>query len=283
MDCIINIHFTYVDSNNILIINNFAKYSNKRGVMMGRLDGKIAIITGASSGMGAEQAVLFIKEGAKVVATDIQYDRLLSFIDESDMDRTRILPLEHDVRQLESWQNIVKETKKHFGKIDILVNNAGITGTLRGIHEIPEEEWDRVNDVNAKGIYLGMKSVIPKMLEDGGSIINISSIASFVGSSSSTVYTASKGAVSSLTKSVALSYAENKIRVNSIHPGYIATPMTAEQLSDPKRAKFMYDSTPLPYLGEPIDIAYGALYLASDEAKYVTGSALVIDGGYIAR
>ena len=248
-----------------------------------RLENKVAIITGASSGQGACEAQLFTQEGATVIATDVNFPQLESVVEAIKNEGGNIFAVQHDVSNESDWEQVIQYAKDTCGKIDILINNAGVTGKTKGIHKLGLDEWDFINSVNIKGTYLGMKHVIPEMLDSGGSIVNISSIAGFVGSSSSTAYTASKGAVRSLTKNVALDYAKYKIRVNSVHPGYIVTPMVTPHLSDPKMKQFMHDMTPLPYLGEPIDVAYAVLYLASDEAKYVTGSELVIDGGYIAR
>jgi NAD(P)-dependent dehydrogenase (short-subunit alcohol dehydrogenase family) len=251
---------------------------------MGRVDGKVAIITGAASGMGACEAELFAQEGAMVVATDIQIEALGENVNRIRDNGGQIISIRHDVASEESWKEVIETTINSFGKIDILVNNAGVPSKHKGILKVTLDEWNTTMSINSTGVYLGMKYAIPEMLKSGGgSIVNISSIAGIIGSSSSTAYTATKGAVRSLTKNVAIDYAKNKIRVNSVHPGFIVTPMIEEQLKIDERKAFIENSTPLPYLGEPIDIAYGVLYLASDEAKYVTGTELVIDGGYIAR
>jgi NAD(P)-dependent dehydrogenase (short-subunit alcohol dehydrogenase family) len=256
----------------------------RRDGSMGRVDGKVAIITGAASGMGACEAELFAQEGAMVVATDIQIEALEDHVKRIRDNGGQIISLRHDVTSEESWNAVIEKTIESYGQIDILVNNAGIPSKHKGILKVTLDEWNSTMSVNSTGVYLGMKSVILEMLKSGGgSIVNISSIAGIIGSSSSTAYTATKGAVRSLTKNVAIDYAKNNIRVNSVHPGFIVTPMIEEQLKIVERKAFIENSTPLPYLGEPIDIAYGVLYLASDEAKYVTGTELVIDGGYIAR
>lgn len=251
---------------------------------MGRVDGKVAIVTGAASGMGACEAELFAQEGAMVVATDIQIEALVENVNRIRDNGGQIISIRHDVASEESWKEVIETAINSFGKIDILVNNAGVPSKHKGILKVTLDEWNTTMNINSTGVYLGMKYVIPEMLKSGGgSIVNISSIAGIIGSSSSTAYTATKGAVRSLTKNVAIDYAKNNIRVNSVHPGFIVTPMIEEQLKIEERKAFIENSTPLPYLGEPIDIAYGVLYLASDEAKYVTGTELVIDGGYIAR
>lgn len=251
---------------------------------MGRLNGKVAIITGASTGMGAYEAELFAREGAKVVATDIQEEALKDNVERIKKNGGEIIWIKHDVSLEDSWKSVIDITIETYGQIDILINNAGVPSKHKGILKVTLEEWNSTMSVNATGVYLGMKSVINEMIKSGGgSIVNISSIAGIVGSSSSTAYTATKGAVRSLTKNVAIDYAKNKIRVNSVHPGFIATPMVKEQLNNNERRAFIESSTPLPYLGKPEDVAYGVLYLASDEAKFVTGTELVIDGGYIAK
>ncbi|MFZ4453637.1 SDR family NAD(P)-dependent oxidoreductase [Salibacterium aidingense] len=251
---------------------------------MNRLEGKTAIVTGAASGMGEGIAEMFAEEGANVVATDIQGDILKNKVEEIKDNGGQIMAAVHDVTSEQSWEDVVHQTLDAFGQIDILVNNAGITSPNRDIHHVTMEEWDKVMNVNSTGVYLGMRFVIEEMVkkENRGSVINISSIAGIVGSSSPTAYTAAKGAVRSLTKNAAVSYAKHSIRVNSIHPGFIETPMIEGLLENKERHSMIYDNTPLPYLGEPKDIAYGAVYLASDEAKFITGSELVIDGGYIA-
>ena len=190
-----------------------------------------------------------------------------------------------DVTQEADWQAAVELAEREFGRLDILVNNAGIAD-LSGVEETSQEVWDRVLSVNQTGVWLGMKTAIPAMRRaGGGSIINISSILGLVGSGGSAAYGATKGAVRLLTKTGALQYASENIRVNSIHPGVILTPMLEELLPQTAREALQADSgfTPLGRIGTPEDIAYGVLYLASDESSFVTGSELVIDGGATAR
>lgn len=246
---------------------------------MGRLKGKVAIITGAASGMGAYEMKLFAKEGAYVIATDIDYQRLKNLIVEYDLSKS-VIPLKHNVSEIADWQMVLERTIEEFAKVDILINNAGIYIPQES-HEFSIDIWEKTMSINSLGVILGMHVVIPFMLSNGqGSIVNIASIDSNVGTGNSTIYTASKGAVRSMTKKVAIDYAGNKIRVNSIHPGLVVTPMTFEQINN--KGSFAQSNTPLPYLGEPSDIAYGALYLASDESKYITGTELIIDGGLTA-
>lgn len=248
---------------------------------MGRLNGKVAIITGAAGGQGAYEAELFAKEGAKVVATDMHTDLLESLVTKINDNGGQAISLKQNVTSAEDWQTVVQHTVKIFGQVDILINNAGIYISNR-IEETPLEEWEKTMSVNATGVYLGMKYVIPEMVKSGGgSIVNISSIDGIIGSGHSAAYAASKGAVRSLTKNAAFSHAKNKIRINSVHPGVIVTPMNEHQLASEDTKTFAQKNTPLPYLGKPEDVAYGVLYLASDESKFVTGIELVIDGGLL--
>ncbi len=251
---------------------------------MPRLEGKVAIITGGARGMGASEAKLFAKEGAKVVFGDVLDDegkRVEAEIHETGGDA---LYVHLDVTREADWRAAVELATGRYGKLDILVNNAGIGGGGR-IEETTLEEWQRVMDVNAKGVFLGTKAAIPAMrAAGGGSIINISSQLGIVAvETSSAQYIASKGAVRLFTKATAVQYAGEGIRANSVHPGPIATPMTEASRSNPDQAAFMVSRIPLGRWAEPEEVAYGVLYLASDEASFVTGSELVIDGGWTAR
>jgi len=250
---------------------------------MGRLDQKVAIITGAGGGMGREEAVLFAKEGATVVVTDIQEDKVNEVVDEIIANGGQAVGQPHDVTDEDAWARITRETIDTYGKIDILVNNAGISINQK-LHETSVEQWDKVLDINLTGTFLGMKYVIPNMMENNqGSIINISSISGLTGGGGASPYTASKGAVRMLTKAAAIDYAQHHIRVNSVHPGVIITPMTEEMFQEKQMRDWAHSVTPLPNLGESSDVAYGVLYLASDEAKFVTGIELPIEGGYTAQ
>jgi cyclopentanol dehydrogenase len=248
-----------------------------------RLENKVAFITGGARGMGAVEAKLFAQEGAKVVIADVLEEEGRKTEAEISEAGGECLFVRLDVTSEAEWQQAVADTVARFGKLDILINNAGIYRTHR-VEETTVEEWDQVLDINGKGVFLGTKHAIPEMRKaGGGSIINISSVAGLVGSQESSAYNASKGAVRLLTKSTAVQYAREGIRANSIHPGTIETLMTAEMLSQEAYRQDRLDRTPLGRLGQPEDVAFGALYLASDEASFVTGSELVIDGGRTAE
>ena len=251
---------------------------------MGRLDGKVALISGGARGQGAAEALLFANEGAKVVIADILDEdgrKLEAQIAElsGDAAYTHL-----DVTSAAEWDAAVHTAVDRYGKLDILVNNAGIL-LRKGLEETSVDEWDKVLDVNAKGVFLGTKAAIPALrAAGGGSIVNISSIAGLIGSRNATAaYQSSKGAVRLLTKSTAVQYARDNIRCNSVHPGIIVTAMTEEMLANPEIERDYYDRIPLGRLGNVDDIANGVLFLASDDASFVTGSELVIDGGLVAQ
>ncbi|MBM4761170.1 glucose 1-dehydrogenase [Bacillus sp. B15-48] len=249
---------------------------------MGRLNGKVAIITGAAMGQGEAEAELFAKEGAKVVTTDIEVTELEKVVQRIIDNGGDAIALQHDVSNEENWKQVIAAAIDKYGKIDILVNNAGIVA-FEKVADVKFEDFNRIMSINAAGTYLGMKHVIPEMKKNGGgSIVNISSIAAYVATGGA-AYAGSKGAVLSMTKNTALEYAKYKIRVNSVHPGTIITRMVDAAFQDEEYKKKILEGTPLPYLGEPIDVAYGALYLASDESRFITGSELIIDGGKLAQ
>ncbi len=248
-----------------------------------RLQGKVALITGAARGQGAAEARLFAQEGAKVVLADLldqEGAAVAAEIAEAGGDAVYV---HLDVTNEEDWDAAIKEAVSSFGKIDILINNAGIW--RRGhVLETSSEQWDVLLDVNAKGVFLGTKAAIPEMRKaGGGSIINISSTAGLVGSRTSAAYSASKGAVRLFTKSTAIQYAAEGIRANSIHPGPIDTDMGDQVWPDADSRESAVARTALARIGTAKDIVYGALYLASDESSFVTGSELVIDGGSTAQ
>jgi NAD(P)-dependent dehydrogenase (short-subunit alcohol dehydrogenase family) len=245
-----------------------------------RLDGKVALISGAARGQGAVEAALFAREGAKVVFGDV-LDTEGQAVEEAIRQAGGEATYIHlDVTREADWQEAVGTAVATYGKLDILVNNAGIL-RREGIEETSRELWDTVLAVNATGVFLGTKYVIPAMRQaGGGSIVNISSVSGMV-ALGAPAYNASKGAVRVFTKVTAIQHAKDNIRCNSVHPGPIDTPMT--QTSDAARRQQIIASVPLGRYGTPEDIAYGVLYLASDEAAFVTGSELVIDGGYTAQ
>jgi NAD(P)-dependent dehydrogenase (short-subunit alcohol dehydrogenase family) len=249
-----------------------------------RLEGKVAIISGGARGMGAVEARLFAKEGAKVVIADILEDEGRKLEAEIEAAGGKALFVRLDVTCESDWQDAVATAVRRFGKLDVLVNNAGISGRGK-VEDTTVEDWDRVMAVNAKGVFLGTKAAIPAMRQaGGGSIINISSQLGLVGTEhSSPQYQASKGAVRLLTKATAIQYAKAGIRVNSVHPGPIVTPMTETARADPERYQMMLSRIPMGRYGQPEEVAYGVLYLASDESTYMTGSELVIDGGWTAQ
>ncbi|MCS5654427.1 MAG: glucose 1-dehydrogenase [SAR202 cluster bacterium] len=248
-----------------------------------RLQGKVAIITGAARGQGAEEARMFAKEGAKVVLADVTDQEGTAVAAEIAEMGGDALYVHLDVTNEDEWDAAVQSAVASFGKLDILVNNAGIW--RRGhVLETSSDQWDDIMDVNAKGVFLGTKAAIPEMRKaGGGSIVNISSTAGLVGSKTSAAYSASKGAVRIFTKSTAVQYAAEGIRANSIHPGPIDTDMGDQVWPDAASKSASVTRTALNRMGTPEDIAYGALYLASDESSFVTGSELVIDGGVTAQ
>ena len=251
---------------------------------MGRLGGKVAIVSGGARGQGATEAKMFAREGAKVVLGDVldeEGEQVEAQINESGGTATYV---HLDVAREGDWRSAVDTAIDRYGKLDILVNNAGIL-ISKGLEDTTVEDWDRIMGINAKGVFLGTKHAIPAMRRaGGGSIINISSTAGLVGSpNGSPSYTATKGAVRLLTKSTAIQYAKEGIRCNSVHPGPIDTEMIRHTLTDPTRLEQRMQRLPLGRVGTPEDIAYGVLYLASDESSFVTGSELVIDGGTTAE
>ena len=249
-----------------------------------RLVGKVALVSGGARGMGATEARLFAQEGAKVIIGDVLESEGQQTAAAIKASGGEALFVRLDVTSESNWQQVVETAVKQFGKLDILVNNAGISVKGR-VEETTVEDWNRVMDINAKGVFLGTKAALPAMRRaGGGSIINISSQLGLVGvDNSSPQYQASKGAVRLLTKATAIQYAGEGIRVNSVHPGPIATPMTEARRADPDYYKLTVSRIPLGRYGQPEDVAYGVLYLASDESSFVTGSELVIDGGWTAQ
>jgi len=250
-----------------------------------RLREKVAIITGGARGMGSAESIMFANEGAKVVVADIRQELGEIIAHEITKKGGTAEFIQLDVTNEDQWQSLLTQTINLYGKLDILVNNAGITGH-GSVLSTSEQEWDQILDVNAKGIFFGCKHSIPYMIKNGrGSIVNISSEMGLVGSAmGSPAYSASKGAVTIFTKSAAIRHAKDNIRINSVHPGPIDTPMLNESsLMRSGKSKTVLDPTPMGRRGTPDEVAFGVLFLASDESSYVTGSELVIDGGYLAE
>jgi len=256
---------------------------------MDRLKDKVIIITGAALGIGKATAQLFASEGAKVAVTDIMdkegTDLVKQIILEGGIAEFWHLDVSNEFSVKEVMNNIVKK----WGKINVLVNNAGISGINVPTHEVTEREWDKVMAINVKGVFFCTKHAIPFMKKNRkGSIINISSIYGIVGAPDVPPYHASKGAVREMSKTDALIYAPDGIRVNSVHPGFIWTPMVKNYIKESNTTleegrKNLESLHPIGRIGEPLDIAFGILYLASDESSFVTGIELLIDGGYTAK
>jgi NAD(P)-dependent dehydrogenase (short-subunit alcohol dehydrogenase family) len=246
-----------------------------------RLKDKIAIVTGAAHGMGEAEARLFAKEGAKVVVADVLLDLAETVAADIRASGGEAMAAAIDVTIEAQWVTLIENTVASYGRLDILVNNAGISGSSVGDPEALAG-WDRIIAVNQTSVFLGTKLAAEQMAKTGGgSIVNISSIMGFVGGAGGhPAYSASKGAVRIYTKSAAVRYGPLGIRVNSVHPGYMPPMLNATNANE-RADKIAL--TPLGRLGEPIEVAYGVLFLASDEASFVTGTELVIDGGYIAQ
>jgi len=246
-----------------------------------RLSEKVAIVTGGAHGMGEAEARLFAREGAAVVIADLLVKEGEAVAADISASQGRARFIRTDVTSEADWQRLISETVATFGRLDILVNNAGISGSSVGDHD-DLNGWLKLQAVNATSVFLGTKLAAAAMAPNGrGSIVNISSIMGFVGGAEGHPgYAASKGAVRLYTKAAAAKYGPSGVRVNSVHPGYMP-PMLNATNAGTRASKI--EATPLRRLGEPIEVAYGVLFLASDEASFVTGTELVIDGGYIAQ
>lgn len=260
--------------------------------MTKRLENKVALITGAACGIGKAHALLFAQEGAKVVVTTRQkLEEGKELVKEIINRGGEAIFFKLDVTDSQAWENVLAEVMKKYGKLNVLVNNAGIS-LGKTIEETSLDEWNEIMNTNATGTFLGMKAAIVEMKKSNElcAIVNISSIDAMIGESVLPAYCASKGAIRALTKAVALSCAEAgyKIRVNSVHPGYIHTDLAEKEAEDSglsigqylKKVSAMH---PMGHIGQPIDVAYLSLYLASDESKWVTGSEFLVDGGYVAK
>jgi NAD(P)-dependent dehydrogenase (short-subunit alcohol dehydrogenase family) len=262
---------------------------SQKGKLMRRVEDKVAIVTGGALGIGRAICLELAREGAKVAVTDIADDKGKKVVDEIKDFGGTAQYWHIDTASEKDVSTAFSDIEKVFGSIDVLVNNAGIAGVNKPTHEITQEEWDKVIHVNVNGVFFCTKHAIPAMKKaGGGSIINLSSIYGLVGAADLPPYHASKGAVRLMSKNDALIYAKEKIRVNSVHPGFIWTPLVEELGKDSPEGveafrKQLDSLHPIGHVGESEDIAYGVLYLASDESKFVTGTELVIDGGYTAQ
>ena len=249
---------------------------------MDRLSGKVALISGGARGMGAAHGRLFAEHGACVILGDVLDSDGQATANSLQQMGFKVHYLHLDVTSESDWQAAVEFAEFQWGKLDILVNNAAIVGTRRALDQENEQDWQRVTEVNQRGTWLGMKACVPAMQRaGGGSIVNISSMNGIVGMPDYFSYQASKGAVRMMSKSAALTYARDHIRVNTVCPGLIATPMGEEDGADANQA--FIAATPLARAGDPLDVSYGVLFLASDESRYITAAELVIDGGYSAQ
>ncbi len=255
---------------------------------MNRLRGKVAVVTGGALGLGRATAQRMAEEGCAVAVCDILLSDANAFVDELVGRGFEACVWKLDVSREDDVERTLGDVVERFGRIDILVNNAGVAGANKPTDQLTEAEWDHVHAVNVKGVFFATKHAIPHLRRaGGGSIINLGSIYGLVSAPDVPAYHASKGAVRLMTKTDALLYAPEKIRVNAIHPGFIWTPMVEgflEDQGDNATPRSALDALhPLGHVGEPDDIAWGCVYLASDEAKFITGAELVIDGGYTAR
>jgi cyclopentanol dehydrogenase len=251
---------------------------------MGRLTGKVALISGGARGQGATETRLFVREGAAVVFGDVLDDAGKKVETEVRASGGQATYVHLNVTSEVDWRAAVATAVQTYGKLNVLVNNAGILFRAK-IEDTTEADWDRIMAVNVKGVFLGTKCALPAMRQaGGGSIINISSTAGLVGSPGETAaYTATKGAVRLFTKATAIQHAKENIRCNSVHPGPIATDMIKDTLENKAAWEARLRRLPMGRVGTPEEVAYGVLYLASDESSYVTGSELVIDGGTTAE
>lgn len=252
---------------------------------MNGIDGTVAIVTGGSSGIGRATAERFAEEGASVVVGDVmeaEGEETVRRIRDAGGEATFV---KTDVSSDEDVKNLVDTAVETYGQLDFAVNNAGIEGASAPLAEQDEDEWHRVLDINLKGVWLGMKYEIPKLLDNGGgAIVNTSSVAGLVGFNDLSPYVASKHGVVGLTKTAALEYSSQGVRVNSVAPGVINTPMVARTFEDqPEVLEQLEAAEPIGRLGEPEEIANGIVWLCSDDASFVTGFPLAIDGGYIAQ
>lgn len=253
---------------------------------MKRFEGKIVMITGGSSGIGAETAIAFAEEGAKVVITDVNEEKGRKLAEEINESGGTAVFMKHNVADAKQTKEIINKIVEKFGKLDVAFNNAGIAGPSLPISEYPEEDWERVISINLLGVYYGMKYQIQQMLKQGGgAIVNNSSILGKVGFNNASAYVAAKHAVVGLTKAAALEYASKNIRINAVNPAFIKTPLIEN--AGMKEGTEMYDMLvglhPIGRLGNPREVANAVLFLSSEDASFVHGESLMVDGGYTAK
>jgi len=251
---------------------------------MARVQDKVAIVTGGGKGIGRACSILLAQEGAKVVLTQRHEKEALEVVETIASQGGSAVYVQQDVTKEEDWEKVLDATREEFGPPDILVNNAGIY-IIEPVAETSLEQWNKLMAVNVTGVFLGMKHCAPVMEQNGGgAIVNMSSVAGLIGVPNHALYGASKGAVTVMTKDAAIEYASRNVRVNSVHPGYIDTRMAeygAEEQDTTKEG--LGEWHPLGDIGKPMDVAFGVLYLASDEARFITGAELAIDGGLTAK
>ncbi|HPQ91786.1 MAG TPA: SDR family oxidoreductase [Mesotoga prima] len=253
---------------------------------MKRFEGKVVMISGGSSGIGAETAIAFAEEGAKVVITDVNEEKGRKLAEEINESGGTAVFMKHNVADAKQTKEIINKIVEKFGKLDVAFNNAGIAGPSLPISEYPEEDWERVISINLLGVYYGMKYQIQQMLKQGGgAIVNNSSILGKVGFNNASAYVAAKHAVVGLTKAAALEYASKNIRINAVNPAFIKTPLIEN--AGMKEGTEMYDMLvglhPIGRLGNPREVANAVLFLSGEDASFIHGESLMVDGGYTAK
>jgi len=252
---------------------------------MKRVENKVVVVTGGALGIGRETCILLAKEGAKVAVTDILDKEGLEVVEEINKSGGVAKYWHLDVSVEKEVKKVYKEVYETFGQLDATVNNAGVAGADKPTHELTEEEWDFTMNINLKGVFFCTKHAVPYLKKSGGgSIVNLSSIYGIVGAGDVPHYHAAKGAVRTMSKNDAVIYAKDKIRVNSLHPGFVLTPMVKNHAKEtPGMLDYLVSLHPIGRLGDTLEIAYGVLFLISDESSFMTGSEMVIDGGYTCK
>ncbi len=247
-----------------------------------RLENKIAIVTGAAFGMGESTARIFAREGARVVVADIAEEDAKKVVAQISADGGDAIFVRLDVSKEADWATAIRTTVERYGRLDILVNNAGVSGALPDLNSLAD--YDRVMAINARGTFMGMQSAMPEMRKaGGGSIVNLSSISGIIGQTNVHMgYNGAKAAIHIMTKAAAVQFAKDNIRVNSVHPGMMPPMRSGQAGADPSLRAKALDAVPLKRAGRPEEAAYAVLFLASDEASYITGTEIIVDGGYLA-